>query len=59
MKNIIRLSSCGALLLYLGVFASGCTYNTYYDDAPPGEYELKESKPVAKERVVERHYVVE
>jgi len=61
MKNIIKLSACGVLFLYLGVLAAGCSYHTYYDgeEAPPGEYELKDSKPIAKEKVVERHYVVE
>ena len=60
MKTILRLCACSALLFFMSMLAAGCTYNTYHEgDAPPGEYELKESKPVLKERVVERHYVVE
>ncbi len=51
---------CG---LFVGLFLSGCTYHTYYQDEnaalPAGSYELKESVPISKEIKVERNYVVE
>lgn len=60
MKKYTKFFVTALLCLYLGTFASGCTYNTYYDDEmPPGDYTLKDSKPILKEKVVQRHYVVE
>lgn len=58
--SYVLLSSIAMLIIFS---ASGCTYHEHYhtadDTLPPGDYELKESVPVHKERVVERHYVVE
>ena len=57
----IYLRGIGILLIcaFMGLLVAGCTYHTYYEGAPEGSYELKESVPVSKEHVVEHHYVVE
>lgn len=44
--------------LYMALFIVGCTYHKYYE-TPEGPAELKDSHTVSKEKVVERHYVVE
>ncbi len=61
MNTIFRSASTAILSIICAAYITGCTYHTYYGDegVPPGDYELKSSTPVSKEKVVERHYVVE
>ena len=61
MNTIVRSASTVILSLICAAYITGCTYHTYYgdEDVPAGDYKLKSSTPIAKEKVVERHYVVE
>ncbi|MDX9702040.1 MAG: hypothetical protein RBU23_03245 [Candidatus Auribacterota bacterium] len=57
----IRSLQTALLCILCALCIAGCSYHTYYGDdaAPAGDYELKGSTPVSREKVVERHYVVE
>ncbi len=59
MPKYLRCMGIVVISAFLGSLIAGCTYHTHYEGGPEGTYELKESVPVSKERVVERHYVVE
>lgn len=61
MKPAVRIYASLIVACSVAPLVAGCTHHTYYGDegAPPGRYELKDSSPISRERVVERHYVVE
>jgi len=59
MSKCLNWFSVIIIACYFCAIISGCTYHTHYEGGPEGTYELKESQPVSKEKVVERHYVVE